>query len=269
VPYYDNPAGRLHELLRQLSDQNPKGSLLEAWATVLGVAEQDVVLHMGGVADLVRQIQEAVDHVGDTNLQAPVARLRDTWARTIFPPDQPLRAKLETVLPGREPLETLALVAGQLRFRAPEGEVPNAEELDRLKDQVRDLVDATRESNELPDGVKQAIADRLVDVLKAIENVHVGGPEAVRRALEAVVGTVARTADPTIAKSSITRRVLMGLGVVWVAFTSGPAIQNSLEAWNTIVPEIAAGDVIQGQDERDEGVDHLGGNRVAPNPPGP
>jgi hypothetical protein len=48
----------------------------------------------------------------------------------------------------------------------------------------------------LSDDPKHAIALRLMDVEKALAHVHVGGPDAVRRAMEAVVGPVVFKADP-------------------------------------------------------------------------
>ncbi len=245
MPHYDNPAGRLHELLRQLSEQNGRASLLVGWAAVLGVAEEDVILHIGGVADLVRQIQEAVDRVDEEALSAPVARLRDTWARPIFPPDHPFNGELRVVLPGDEPLQSLGLVSAQLHLLAPEGKVPDGDKLDELKQQIRDLVDEVGQSDELPDDLKHAIALRLMDVEKAIDHVHVGGPDAVRRAMEAVVGTVILTADSEkTAQSSAMQKLWVTLGVLWVAFNAGPKIQNNIEAWPKIVHEITSGQIV-------------------------
>ncbi len=46
------------------------------------------------------------------------------------------------------------------------------------------------------DGSAPALVLSPADVAEAIEHAHVGGPEAVRRATEAVVGTMVRTAEP-------------------------------------------------------------------------
>ena len=157
MPYYDNPAGRLHELLRRLAEQDRQESLLKGWAGVLDVDSDDVILHIGAVADLVRQIQEAVDAIGEEVLRAPVSRLRSTWARPIFPPDYEFNQALNPMLVPGEALESLGLVAAQLSLRAPEGKVPGNDELATLKAQVRDLVDAVREAEDLDDEVKHVI----------------------------------------------------------------------------------------------------------------
>jgi hypothetical protein len=241
--YYDNPAGRLHALLIRLIDQPPNGAILGAWANVLEVDRQDVVLHIGGVADLVRQIQAAVDELDDEVLSAPVARLRGAWAKPIFPSEHAFNTALGKVLPSTEALESLALVAAQLHLRAPEGKVPDDEALANLKKQVRDLVDAVREADDLSDDVKQAIVGRLIDVEKAMEHVHVGGPDAVRRAMEAVMGAMARTANPMTARSASLQKLWVTLGVLWVAFSAAPTTQASLETWPTIVHEITSGQI--------------------------
>lgn len=110
----DNPAGRLHELLRRLSEVNPDVSLLTAWAQVLGVAEADVPLRLGGVGQLVADVQEAVDKAGAEAFVATVSRYRDNWANAIFPRDHAFAAAVRNVWPDTVALEALAVVATHL-----------------------------------------------------------------------------------------------------------------------------------------------------------
>lgn len=245
MPYYDNPAGRLHELLRRLHEQNTRESLLKGWAAVLSVPEADVILHIGDVANLVRQIQEAVDAADEEVLHAPVRRLRDTWARPIFPPDQPFNGELRHVLPGDQSLESLGLVSAQLHLIASEGNVPDRDKLDELKHQVRDLIDEIHQTDEFSDDLKRVIASRLMDVEKAIGLVHVGGPNAVQSAMEAVVGTVLFRADPgKTGRAPAMQKLWATLGVLWVAFNAGPKIQDSIEAWPKIAYAITSGKAV-------------------------
>jgi len=210
-----------------------------------------VILHIGSVADLVRQIQETVDRVGEEALRAPVVRLRATWAKPIFPPDHPFNRELAAVLLGDEPLQSLALVSAQLHLLAPEGEVPDDDKLNELQEQVSNLIDEVRHSDELPDDLRRAIASRLMQVREAVEHVHVGGPDAVRRAVEAVTGTVVAKADPHTSRTSTVQKVWVTLGVVWVAFSAGPKIQDSLEAWPKIVQELSSGQIVGQADNPD------------------
>jgi hypothetical protein len=240
VPYYDNPAGRLHELLRKLGEQNRGDSLLNAWAEVLRVKSDDVVLHIGSVANLVRQIQDAVDRAGEEALIAPVRRYRGVWARPIFPPEEAYNNPLKSVLPDDAALESLELVSAQLHSIAPDGVVPDADQLEELKSQLREVVSAVREATDLPDDVKHLIVARLLDVEEAIEHLDVGGPEAIRRATEAVMGGLMFTRDVHVAKSQTVTKVWTTLLVLWAVFSAGPTIQASIEAWHEIVPALEA-----------------------------
>jgi hypothetical protein len=125
VPYYDNPAGRLHDLLTKLAQQDRTTSVLDGWAAVLHVEPVDVVVHLGRVADLVRQTQDAVSSAGEEALLPPVERYRDSWAQPIFPWDHAFSSPLRKVLPDATALEALDLVSAQLHSIAPEGVVPD------------------------------------------------------------------------------------------------------------------------------------------------
>lgn len=256
VPYYDNPAGRLHQLLRELSEQNPDAPLIGAWSHVLGVPPDDVILHIGGVADLVRQIQEAVDGVGAEYLRAPVSRYRKTWASPIFPRDHMPKQPLKPVLPSSESLEALELVSAQLHMVLPEGVVPDGEELDRLREQLQELAASVRQADDLPDDVKQAIIARLLDVEKAIQHVHVGGPDAVRLATDAVMGTVLHSAmrEPSTAASRTMRTVLGVVAAMSAVFSQGDEIHKDLVGWSNMVHTITTGEIVDdGKDNKGEG----------------
>lgn len=253
MAYYDNPAGRLHELLRRLGEQNPKDSVLSGWAAVLGVEPGEAIFLIGPMLDLVRQIEEAVERTGEEVLRGPVARLRATWARPMLAPDHEYNGALVHVLPGEESLQTLGLVSAQLHVLAPEGDVPDGDQLGELKHQVRELVDTVRGSDELPGEVKQVIAGRLIDVEKAIEHIHVGGPDAVRRAMEAVMGAVVHSAttDVSTARSRSMLNVFATIAAIYAVFTAGDEIQKNLEAWPKIVQEITTGEVMDADAHKD------------------
>jgi hypothetical protein len=230
---YDNPAGRLHELLRRLSEGNPNVAVAVAWAQVLGVTEAEVPLRLGAVGQLVTDVQEAVEKSGDESLVAPVLRYRDAWAGAIFPRHVALDASLSNVLPGEDALEVLALVATHLHSVASEGQVPSLEHLDALKERVADLLDAVEEADDVPDTVKHLLATRLTDVLEALNHVAIGGPNAVRLATEALVGALVIN-EPTTPRSRTWKQVVAVLGAVYVAFSSSPTIENSIDAWGHI-----------------------------------
>lgn len=250
MPYYDNPAGRLHDLLRRLAGQKQSESLLAAWSAVLRVDEDDVVLHLGSVADLVRQTQEAVDRAGEDALIPPVRRYRGVWARPIFPPDHAYNAQLGPVLPDGAALEALELVSAQLHAISPEGVVPDEEQLEGLKSQLRDLLDAVQAADDIPAELKHLIVMRLRDVEEAVEHIDVGGPSAIRLATEAVMGSVAFTGDIEVAKSQTVHKLWTTLLIVWTVFSAGPAIQKSIEAWHEMLPVLETQSTTHANDHR-------------------
>lgn len=271
MPHLDNPAGRLHALLAELTyQQNGLNTVVAGWAGALDVAESDVILHIGSVANLVPQIVDAVGRLEDEALIAPVARLRGTWSRAIFPLDHQFNGELRAVLPGEEALESLALVSASLHLLAPEGTVPGGPERANLGNQLRDLVEEISRSDDLPDELKQVLVSRLLDVDTAIAHIRVGGPASVQRAMEAVMGTVMFTAaEKRASQTSTMQKLWVALGVIWVAFSAGPKIQDSIEAWPKIVHEISSGQVVpadKDQPDQVEGVVDAGApTREPPN----
>jgi hypothetical protein len=254
VSYYDNPAGRLHDLLTRLAEQNRKDSVLNGWAAVLGVDPGDVVMRLGRVAELVRQTQEEVDRAGEDALPGPVQRYRDSWARPIFPRDQAFDHPLGNVLPGADALEVLALVSAQLHAVAPEGPMPDENELEEMKLQLRSVIDAVQEAKEISADMKDLLIARLRGVEEAIEHLDVGGPSAIRHATEAVMGSLALEGDTRLWQSPTFKKVCAVLFIVWNGFTAGPEIQNSIDAWGDMLPQLSAG--------KERSAD---GNKKAPN----
>lgn len=210
--------------------------MLAGWAAVLRVEQEDVVVHLGRVADLVRQIQDAVDHAGEEALLPPVQRYRDSWARPIFPQNQAFNATLEKVLPGKDALEALDLISAQLHSIAPQGVIPEEDELALLKSQLRELIQGVQTADDVPEEVKRLILSRLRAVEDAVEHLDVGGPNAVRHAMEAVMGSVVFTQDVGVAKAPTIQKLWAMLLILWTAFSAGPTIQASIEAWQEMLP---------------------------------
>lgn len=247
---YDNPAGRLHALLEALSGvagSTPTGT---AWSQVLDVPTSEGPLQLAAVGQLVGDVEQAVETAGATAFSATVSRYRDEWLNAVFPSDQGLSGGIGNVMPSAVALEALAGIATHLHTVAPEGKVPEIEELEELKQRVQDTLHTVEQAADLPDAVKELIVARLSGVLQAITHVAVGGPHAVRFATEALVGAIvaeepARTAA---SRSSTVKQVLATLGVVWVAFSAGPTVQNSIEAWG----ELFRGELTSGATNRAE-----------------
>jgi hypothetical protein len=237
VPYFDNPAGRLHDLLSKLAEQPGEGSLLSAWSTVLEVDADEVVVRLGQVADLVRETQIVVEGSGEAALVPLVSRFRGSWARPIFPQDRAFNDRLEHVIPEQNSLDTLGIVSAHLHAITPEGVVPSGTELERLKGELRGLIDEITMATDIPDEVKHLLVSRLRGVEEAIEHIHVGGPGAVQRAMEVALGSVFTTpeAGRAAAKSPTVRKMFTTLWVVWAIFSAGPVVHDSIDGWGDTI----------------------------------
>jgi hypothetical protein len=241
--HYDNPAGRLHDLLARLQESPGSNPVIAAWAEVFGVQQDEVVVHLGPVADLVRQIQNAADKSGQQALLAPVGRYRTAWARPIFPVDQAFDAALHKVLPDGAAMEALDTVSALLHATAPDGVVPGDGELETRKEELRNLIDEVEVATEIPDELKHLLIDRLRDVEEAIEHLNIGGPGAVKRAMEAAMGSLLTTPQTSqaAAKSPTVRKVVTTLWVIWAIFSAGQPVHQSIEGWTETVQMVTAG----------------------------
>jgi hypothetical protein len=216
-----------------LAQCDPNVALVKAWAEVLETSEDDVWLKLAAIAPLVPAIQTAAEAMGDEPFIQMVNRYRSAWAMPIFPRNQAFSAPLNSVRPKDVHLEALAAVSTYLHRSQPEGLVPSAGEIDDLQEQLRNLAADVEVATDLPGDIKHLILARLFGVQEAIRHVAVGGPEAVRFATEALLGSVA-VRDLNSTNSATFRRVMTVPGVIWVAFTAGPTIQNSLDAWDSL-----------------------------------
>lgn len=243
MAYYDNPAGRLHDLLARLGENPPSSPVIAAWAEVLGVQRDEVIVHLGPVADLVRQVQNEADKAGSRALLAPVERYRSIWARPIFPVDQAFDAQLRNVLPDQAAMEALDTVSALLHETAPDGVVPEEGELDARKKELRSLIDEVEVATEIPEEIKHLLIDRLRAVEEAIEHLNVGGPGAVKRAMEAAMGSLLTTPQTgeVAAKSPTVRKMVTTLWVIWAIFSAGQPVHQSIEGWTGTVQVLTAG----------------------------
>jgi len=243
MPYYDNPAGRLHDLLIRLAEQPGNGTLFNAWAKVLDVGAKDIAVHLGKIADLVRQTQDAVDNAGEAALLPMVGRFRDSWVQPIFPRDHAFSDRLDKVLPDQNSLDTLGVVSAHLHAIAPEGVVPGESELELRKGELRSLIDEVGAATDIPDEVKHLLIARLRGVEEAIEHLDVGGPGAIQLAMEAAMGSVFTTpeAGRAAAKSPTVKKMVTTLWAIWAVFSAGQPVHNSIDGWGDTIQMLSPG----------------------------
>ena len=266
MPYYDNPAGRLHGLLIKLAEQPGNGSLLDAWAAVLDIAAEDIAVHLGEVAVLVRETQEAVNNAGEAALLPMVSRFRDAWAQPIFPQSHAFSDRLDRVLPDQNSLDTLGVVSAHLHAIAPEGSVPSDSELGRRKEELRSLIDEVGAATDIPHELKHLLIVRLRGVEEAIDHLNVGGPGAVQRAMEAVMGSVFTNPEArrAAAKSPTVKTMFTTLWVIWAIFSAGQPVHDSIEGWGDTIQMLSPGPEEPSQESAPPTSDDSGGHREDP-----
>lgn len=227
----------------RLAEQPGNGSLGDAWATVLGVAAEDIAVHLGEVANLIRETQEAASNAGEDALLPMVGRFRDSWTQPVFPRDYAFKDRLDYVLPDQNSLDTLGVVSAHLHAIAPEGVVPSENELERRKEELRSLIDEVGAATDIPDEVKHLLIARLRDVEEAIEHLNVGGPGAIQRAMEAAMGSVFTTPEAlgVAAKSPIVKKMFTTLLVIWAIFSAGQPVHDSIEGWGDTIQMLGPG----------------------------
>jgi hypothetical protein len=224
-----------------LGQQDRELALSQAWANILGVSEAELVLALAPVAQLVPDLEAAVQGIGDDPYVRMVDRYRSTWANPIFPIGNALNTAIKSVgLPGPDVLDVLAAVASHLHKEASEGPVPSDNKIEELKTSITGLLEEVRNSD-LPDEVTQLILKRLHDILNALDHMSTTGPAGIRFAIEALVGAADMTrltmapggpAEAPAFDSPIWKKLFLVLLATWTVFAAGPEIQASLHAWS-------------------------------------
>ena len=229
---YDNPAGRLHELLRRFNER-ANSTALEAWAYALDVEPRRVRHYLGAVANLVDDTKRAAIDTGQSTFQDVPDQL-DSLAETIFPTQQPWVGPPATAIAANELLmQALAMLSRYLHQNCPEATLPEEDELDALKDELRDLIRSVTELD-LPPEIKRLLLQRLAEVLEAMEHLNVGGPEAVRRAAEALAAAAVIYEQAAPSEPATFDRIKSFARKAWVIFLAGSTIGNAALGWENL-----------------------------------
>lgn len=186
---YNNPAGRLHELLLSLKNMPKTNPSLGCFAIVLNASNDTVVLlqRIGRMAALVERTKERVMTIKDQNTE-------------IF---------LEWVLPVQQAFSSLALSAAissftdrydavvleRLRFcadmlsrRASEPELV-AQELKEVEKEIGELIKEIRTS-ETDAMLKEFMLRHLNSISEAIREYNLFGSDRIREEVSAAIGAV-------------------------------------------------------------------------------
>lgn len=229
---YHNPAGRLHELLRRFAEQESV-TIVQAWSNVLAVPAEDVPMHLGDVASLLRDTRDAVREAGvDAFDPIPTTHL-ETLSRSIFPVTEPFSGAASNVAPDTTAMQALLMLSVYLEQTAPEGNVPDEDELRELRASVQELMEGVAAAD-LPPEIKRALLHRLADVLEALEHLDVGGPDAVRRAAESLALSAVLYESDAEDDGTVFSRIKAFARKTWLAFTVTTSLAGAILTWDRI-----------------------------------
>lgn len=231
VADYQNPAGRLHELLRRFGTQGAK-SIRDGWADVLEVSAEDVPLHLGEVASLLRDVRDAAHETG-LDAFAPIPGHLTELSGSIFPTKVPFSRPSNEVRPDSYAMQALQMLSAYLEQLAPEGKLPPDAEVEDLRVQFADLFDAVTAAD-LPPEIRRTLLHRLSDIITALEHLNIGGPDAVRRAAEALAISAVLYEEDAEDNSGIFTRLRSSAQKAWVAFTVVTTLANAVLTFERI-----------------------------------
>jgi hypothetical protein len=241
----NNPAGRLHMVLTEYRAAARTDSTMHAtWARVLGVPEGEVPVALAEVAALIPDIHRLVVQCGASEQIELFNAFGRHWAVPIMSEHHPR----QTPSPGPDAVDPSALavlggLSAYLSTCAPEGVLPDPERVTELQAAVSDLLDELAGEDSLPAELRSAINARLHDIIWAMDHVRIGGPGAVKQAIERLLGqiTISLHNKPDARDSGFLKKVTKTISCIWVAYKAGPQVQAGLESWQDILKQLPPG----------------------------
>lgn len=227
----DNPAGRLHALFERYRDAGAKATRQQAWAAALDVDHAEVPYEIGRVGQLLRDVR-AEHNQSDTRWYQSLPHHLDVLAECVFPEHQPFAAPASAAMPDPTAMDMLGAFSDRLHTHASEGVVLDAEQIECLASDARQLTEDVLASD-LPPEVKRRVAHCLADVQAALEHMRTGGPEAAEKAVAALIGTAVlynAGADPD-ASSKIAKFAQK----FWKAVQVTTVIGSGVNTWSELL----------------------------------
>ena len=188
MPYLDNPAGRLHNLLERYA-QHSKSAFQQAWALTLDVPTEDVPLYLGDITALMRDVTRAATGTDDP-AYAPIAGHVRMLSECVSPANLAWNQPATNAAPNPTAMQSLLMFSSYLHSVGPDGDLPDAQTLADLVAQVSDLIEGVKAAD-IEASVKHLLLDRLAEVYRALNHLDIGGTDAARAAMDALAMTTA------------------------------------------------------------------------------
>jgi hypothetical protein len=234
----ENPAGRLHALLSEFGSKSNL-SIAHAWGEVLDVLPDEVYLQLGNVGNLLAETRRAARDTGSAHWEAMDGHL-SALAQCVFPLGIPFANPVADLRPDGTAMQMLGALSFALQLASREGQIPDTGELEELRSSVRDLL-AEVAAAEIPAEIRRVLLDRLNQTLEALDHLNVGGPNAVRKAAEALAISATLYEDDSEDARPVFQRIKQAAKATWIAFTVTTQLASAVLTWDKIVDIPAIG----------------------------
>lgn len=196
----DNPAGRLHRIMKHITDQDPDMETSLAFATALGdlaIADQPILLYprLGQISALARESERLVRNVEDIDYDLYLEWATNSdWMHLMFLVVNPIKSVQRHFTKAQ--LLSLRFAAELLHNHKVEASIAIAEDsLDRLVELVREAIDSIAANRELPSNVRIGLNNQLLQVQNALIWYRSGGYAKVEEAMDGLTGHVIRVQE--------------------------------------------------------------------------
>ncbi len=131
-------------------------------------------------------------------------------------------------------MQALDMLSAYLHQTASEGDIPDDHEIDPVRERVRGLIGEVSASD-LPPQIKRALLQRLAQMLEALEHLDVGGPEAVRRAAEALAATAVIYGEDAGDDAETVSKIKLTARAAWNLFKVSSVVVAALNGWDVLL----------------------------------
>ena len=206
-----NPAGRLHKILSQAKSCPDKDKVLDVWAMVLGIEQDDVIVTRAVVElySLSNEIQSLIKMNEQLNHELYLKSF-NSINRAFFPLN--LAAYWNSVKQylNDEALTRLQFCAEQLSGFYAEDTL-SEEDLAEIIEKTESLFEAVYSSS-LPDALRLSLLEEVERLRSAISMYKIKGAKGLKEALQGTIGAVVANQDELKSTTETNPDVLKRLG---------------------------------------------------------
>ncbi|WP_191247079.1 hypothetical protein [Amycolatopsis deserti] len=187
----DNPAGRLHAVFREFSEQQENLSLDQAWANTIGCSEADrrtMSEHLTEIAALLHECRAAAQSIETDVEESDLLYHFPEWGGAIFgfSHHRAGQIKPKAIMPPAA-LSSLGTLARLLHLHVPEWSWDptkySQEALSEARSTLEGLIEEINGDDSIPEAMRARISRRVGEAVDSIKFVRYRGVERLREDL--------------------------------------------------------------------------------------